>query len=117
MGVNGLKKLANFVRTTKHIFSHCRFDQISVIYTLSLLWPESSENVSFICTSKNLRLGRYAACLHTSHDSSAVKQSRSGMRDNTVCAIRIFLSSGFVSNRWEFQVFRHGLWGSLTKVD
>ena len=51
-----------------------------------------SENVSFIYTSKNLRIGREAGSFHTSH-SSSVKQSSSGMLENTVGAIRIFLSS------------------------
>ena len=51
------------------------------------------ENVLFLYTSKNLlRLGRQAASLHTTHDSSAVKQSSSGVLDNTVSAIHIFLS-------------------------
>ena len=55
------------------------------------------DNVLFICTSKNLRLGRKAASLHITHDPSAVKQSSSGMLDNTVRAIRNFPSSRFVT--------------------
>ena len=56
-----------------------------------------SENVLFIDTTKNIRLGRYAASPHTTHDSSAMKQYSSGMLDNTVSTIRIFLSSRFVT--------------------